>query len=482
MAEPGEVAALGLVGGLRQFLGFLQFAVGLFVGFDFRHQHAGLAVGFFLGDHAAFVGQHEQPGHHAADNDQDREHLGQGGGHQVAHLRIGDRHLGVDQRQQAGHHQRDQGQQPDEMPQARAQLNQDGAGQNAAEPVHQLFLKAGVVLAGVVAARVQGAAQRTDRAVVGRAERHVLIVEAMLADAAGAAAGGGGRLRGAGDVVAAVGEQRDQRRRHERGEQRQEGGQRLGVAAPEPAARHQPHQGRHHHGAEAHRVDVVEIGPFEFDALGAQPQRLVDHQVGDQGADPRHRHHGVAAEDGFERPVDADLHQHQGDHHVEYQPHHPARVAVGEPGKEVGPGDGAGVGVGHVDLQLRQHHENTRQRHERGRVRGDMAERHQIHVHGFLGLAVRQPVGERQHRQEGTGQRLEPADDNPARAAGQHRQPPAPALFALRPRLRHEAQEIHLLADLRHQGKHHRGGGAEQHQIEGAVAAHGAVEALPAAQ
>ena len=48
---------------------------------------------------------------------------------------------------------------------------------------------------------------------------------------------------------------------------------------------------------------------------------------------------------------------------VEHHPHHAARVAVRQAREKVGPGQRAGIGIGHVDLELRHHDEQRRGRH-----------------------------------------------------------------------------------------------------------------------
>ena len=73
-------------------------------------------------------------------------------------------------------------------------------------------------------------------------------------------------------------------------------------------------------------------------------------------------------------------------------------------------------------------------------------------------------MAEREEGQERSGQQLQRAEHDPAGSGAQQRDPPR----RLRgpPVARQEAQEVDLLADLRHQREHDRGGGAEQQQIE----------------
>jgi hypothetical protein len=73
-------------------------------------------------------------------------------------------------------------------------------------------------------------------------------------------------------------------------------------------------------------------------------------------------------------------------------------------------------------------------------------------------------VAEREVGEERAGQHLERAgmiQPGPALSSAIHHERARGAAVA-----RQEAQEVDLLADLRHQRKHHRGGGAEQQQIE----------------
>ena len=140
------------------------------------------------------------------------------------------------------------------------------------------------------------------------------------------------------------------------------------------------------HRADADRIDVVEMRALEFHVLRAQAERPVDDEVGDQRADPGDGDVGIERERLLQRLVDADLHQQQRDEHVEHQPDHAAGMAVGQAGKEIRPGDRAGIGVGDVDLELRQDHEGAGQRQREIGLRQHVAERLEIHVRGFGGM------------------------------------------------------------------------------------------------
>jgi len=143
-------------------------------------------------------------------------------------------------------------------------------------------------------------------------------------------------------------------------------------------------------------------------------------------------------------------------------------MAAGEARKKVRPGNGAGVGVGHVDLHLRDDHHHTRQQQRHGGGLGQVVEGHLVHVHRVGGLAGGGAAGEGEVGEEGAEQHFDHADQYPSGAGQGEPEPPAIAVFA--GFFRHEAQVVHLLADLRHHGEEDRAGGAEQHPVE-AVAA-----------
>ncbi len=271
-------------------------------------------------------------------------------------------------------------------------------------------------------------------------------------------------LRLARDVVLAVGQIGDQRRGDEGDDQRDERCQRLRRRAEQAVERGDRDHGGGRHGADADRIDVVEMRALEFHVRRPQAERPVDHEVGDQRADPGDRHVGVERERLLECLVDPDLHQQQRHHHVEDQPDHAAGMAVGEAGKEIRPGDRTGIGVGDVDLHLREDDEDAGQRQREIGLRQHVAEGLEIHVRRLGGMLVGDAVAQGKIGQERSGQQFERARDDPAGAGAQQRDPPGglrgPAVA------RQEPQEVDLLADLRHQREHHRGRGAEQQEIE----------------
>jgi len=202
--------------------------------------------------------------------------------------------------------------------------------------------------------------------------------------------------------------------------------------------------------------------------LRAPAHRLVDHQIGHQRADPGDGDVAVEAEHALQRLEHAQHHQQHRDQHVEHQPHHPAGVAVRQAGEEVRPGQRAGVGVGHVDLDLRHHHEQHRGRQRPGRRRENFPEGHPVHLRRLDRLVHRHLLLQHEERQEGAAQHLDHARHDPARPRQQHRGPPAAR--ALGRFLGQEAQVVDLLADLHHQRGRHRGRGAEHQPVEAGAA------------
>ena len=181
--------------------------------------------------------------------------------------------------------------------------------QDLAERLGELRLDPRMRLAEIVAAGVQRTAQGADRPRVSGAGGHVLRLERMLADAAL------DRLEVlpapfwfARDVVFAVGGPCDQGSRNEGDSERDERRERLGGRAKQSVKRADRNDGRDRHGADADRVDVVEMRALELDVLRAQPKRLVDDEVGDQRADPGNRDVGIKRQRLLQRLVDADFH------------------------------------------------------------------------------------------------------------------------------------------------------------------------------
>ncbi len=71
--RPDKIAALGVIGGFRHLLGFLQLGVGALVRVDFLDQQVGLPMGFLLRHALALVCQDEQPGGDTGDDGEDDE-------------------------------------------------------------------------------------------------------------------------------------------------------------------------------------------------------------------------------------------------------------------------------------------------------------------------------------------------------------------------------------------------------------------------
>ena len=85
-------------------------------------------------------------------------------------------------------------------------------------------------------------------------------------------------------------------------------------------------------------------------------------------------------------------------------------------------------------------------------------------MRGFGGVLAGDAMAQREEGEERAGQQFQRAKDDPAGAGAEQRDPPRRPRGA--PVARQESQEVDLLADLRHQREHHRGGGAEQQEIE----------------
>ena len=415
------------------------------------------------------MGEHVEPGDDAGDDGEDEEddedravdHLGIGGcrktrlvgNHAEDDADQGDRDRGsnavpAEARRKPGDHR------------LRQHLPGDGA---------HLRVEAGVRLAHVVAAAVERTAERADRRGIGGTPGHVLGLERMLADGAGDGAGGFPAAAGlAGKIEASAGGERDCRRK-KKGHKRQVGGER-GHHRPEQAEMGgESYARRSGHRPKADRIDVIQVGALELDAGRREAERLVNEEVRRNCAEPRHGNDREDAKGRFQQPVDAELHQQKRDRDVEDQPYDPPGMAVGQPGKEVRPGERAGVGIHHVDLQLRHDHEGCHQQEGRRLVRDHVAESDEIHVRRIGRVTDRDTGREGQDGEKRACQELRDANHDPARSGEEHRQPMAPLTLPFRGK---EAEEVHLLADLRHQRQDHGRGGAEFQKVEGGRPAH----------
>jgi len=250
-----------------------------------------------------------------------------------------------------------------------------------------------------------------------------------------------------------------------RRQQSDEAGQRFHVFAERAGERQQRQETCEHHRSGADRIGSGQISALEFDPARTETERLVDDEIGRQRADPGHREVGIDRQDRTERVIDAELHDQKRNRHIEDQPDHATGMAVRHAGKEIRPRDRAGIGVGHVDLDLRQRHEQHGGGDDQAIRMKQIAEADAIHFDRLRRILRRQAVTHRDDGQHRSGQHLQRADHDPAGTADQRRAPPAPVEAAAIAR-RHESEEIRLLADLSHQREDHRCGGAEQHEIE----------------
>ena len=286
------------------------------------------------------------------------------------------------------------------MPGPRVQHRAHSRWKHTSYEAVQLLVEAAVGLALVAAARFQRAAQRTDRAGIGRAHRDVAAFECVLTDAAFQFRLVREPLRRSREVVLAVRGNGDEGRGDEGGEQRDERREYLGVLAEHAHEGETGEQYRDRQRTHAHGVDVVQVRALEFDVFGRVAQRLVDHEIGGERAYPPGGEIGVDHQDALDGAEDADLHEDQRQHHVEHQPHHAARVRMGEPREEVRPGDGAGVGVRHVDLELADDDENAREHQREGGRLEHLRECMVVHDGGFVGLRGVHALAHQPDRQE----------------------------------------------------------------------------------
>ena len=268
----------------------------------------------------------------------------------------------------------------------------------------------------------------------------------------------------AAQVVAPLGHHRGQRGdddRDDRGEQRGEGGDAVTEGAEEHG--HGDAAGQDDRG-DADRVPVVEHAAAELRDLRGQAQDvLVDDNVRGDGEDPGDGEVRVEAQHEAQDAEHVELHQRQRDADVEDHEPDPARVLLERAGVDVRPGQGTAVGVGGVDLDLGDDHQDHRERDGEPGGHHLLVLTHEL-VDRFDG-DVRALAEDRDHvdRQEDADDLLDRTEDDPARATADHRGPPGlPVGGGLR---RHEAQVVDVLGDLGGQreadagGEHHRGEG-----------------------
>ncbi len=144
-------------------------------------------------------------------------------------------------------------------------------------------------------------------------------------------------------------------------------------------------------------------------------------------------------------------------------------MAVRQPGEKIGPSQRAGVGVGNVDLELR----NDDEEHSGGdcqrRVVKNVRETDQVHLVGVDRLFGGNSVAQHQPGEQGAAEHLEDAGHDPARPADDDAEPPAACVG--RRLLGHEAQVIDLFAHLRDQRDADGQRGAEQVRVEASAVA-----------
>ena len=140
---------------------------------------------------------------------------------------------------------------------------------------------------------------------------------------------------------------------------------------------------------------------------------------------------------------------------------------MGKPREKIAPGQRAGIGVGHIDLELRDHHKDGRGCHRPAVIGKHVFIGRQVHLVRIHRPVHRHRVADGQISQERTAQHLANAQHHPTRPAHEHAQPPAAPVA--RSFGGHEAQVIGLLAHLRHQGHTHGQRRTKQGQTEPGV-------------
>ncbi|MNU97608.1 hypothetical protein D3C71_876900 [compost metagenome] len=470
MAHAAHEAALGQIGAFGRFLGLLQLRVGLLVRLDFAQQQMGLSIRFLLRHAPAFMGQHQPPGHDAADQQQGGIQL-QEAWPQTRGVQAGPHMTGVllvvDQAQNAGQQRPHPRHDQEVVAQAAMQQRCDPRRQQPTQNRLHLILQAPLRFAAILATGIQRAAQGTDGTVIGRAMRHVRLFETVGADHTDMI-----RTRDidrrARQVVAparAPGDDRRADKSRQQGHKGRQGLRQRARRARKHAGKGQQAQ-RHgdQHAAHTDRVDVIQIGAAKLDSLRRQTQRLVDHQIRHQRSYPGQRNVREHRQHMLQRAKHAHLHQDHGDQHVEHQPHHPARMAVRDAGKEVGPGQRAGIRIGHIDLDLRDHHEGRDQSQRQAGSADHIGIGRQIHMGGVARFVGRGSQGQGQPGQKGAAQNLGRARQDPARTRADQGKPPASAVGG--GAFGQKAQKVDLFADLRHQRGGHRHRRAEHQQVE----------------
>jgi hypothetical protein len=106
----------------------------------------------------------------------------------------------------------------------------------------------------------------------------------------------------------------------------------------------------------------------------------------------------------LEHLENAELHQHERDGHIEYQPDHAARMAMGEAREEIRPGDRAGIGVGHVDLELGDDDERAGESERHLRRREHVLESDEVHPCRLNRLRQRDKMFDGEDGQKRSGQ------------------------------------------------------------------------------
>ena len=202
------------------------------------------------------------------------------------------------------------------------------------------------------------------------------------------------------NIVAPAGKEPHQRG-HDKGNdqrnQRRERRQRRPQQTEEGADR-QP--GGQTKGDHAHRVNVVDHAATILRLRRRQlEQAFIKGDVGRHHHDPGDGEVGVKAEDPRQGAEHIALHQCQGNRQVDHHKNNPSRIAFGGAGPGAGPRQRAGVGIGDVNFDLRDHHQHHRQR--QGQPAGHQVIEDADELLHRFGIVHRRETGQQIEAEEG---------------------------------------------------------------------------------
>ena len=180
-----HITALGLIGSLRLLLRPLQRGISLAVGGDLVKQQHVLARTLLLRHFPAVMGEHKEPSDDPRDHAEDKEDDGDRATYHVRRLGRCKDGEGIGERQDRSYERHGEGHRHAETAEPGSEPFQCPVGEQGLCQRQCLRPRVGLGLAQVMTARIQRAAERTDRRRISGAPRHILRLEGMLADRAG---------------------------------------------------------------------------------------------------------------------------------------------------------------------------------------------------------------------------------------------------------------------------------------------------------